>query len=349
MTLLGHGWVIDALRHALAQRRAAHAYLISGPAHVGKSTTALAMAMVLLCAEGTGCGACRHCRLAARRAHPDLRILEPPAERKTIPIKDVHELIHGIALRPLEAPCKVYLIDGAEQLSVDGADALLKTLEEPPPNVALLVTAEDPAQLLPTVVSRCQRITLRPVPLQEIQQYLVHQHSLDPSAADAIARGSRGRPGCAILAASTPELLDVRQRWAGDLLHLLASGRLARIQYADGLADQWGRHPEIVRETLEEWAEVWRQAARASVGLEGAAGAPIPSQVPAAATRDTLARTFDVLDALRANANARLALETFLLSLPKLANLDTSPEEPGGRTPASEKGGERMGLTSGED
>src|SRR5207302_5803541 len=101
--LLGHGWALDALAGALAAGRATHAYLITGPAQVGKFTTALAMAQVLLCETGGGCGQCRHCLLAERRAHPDLRILERPSERRIIPIKDVHEFTQGIALRPLEA------------------------------------------------------------------------------------------------------------------------------------------------------------------------------------------------------------------------------------------------------
>src|SRR2546429_631167 len=101
--LIGHGWVLDLVRRSIVAGHGAHALLLTGQPHVGKFTTALAMAGVLLCEEARGCGSCRHCRLVARRAHPDLRILEIPPDRRSIPIKDVHDFLQGVALRPLEA------------------------------------------------------------------------------------------------------------------------------------------------------------------------------------------------------------------------------------------------------
>src|SRR5438132_1022175 len=105
--VIGHDWILDFLRRAVADRRAHHAYLLTGPTHIGKLTTAMAMAQVLLCDHETGCGVCRSCGLVNRGVHTDLRVLQLPAERKTIPIKDVHEFIQGLALKPLEGARKV--------------------------------------------------------------------------------------------------------------------------------------------------------------------------------------------------------------------------------------------------
>ena len=156
--------MIELLARSLQHQHAAHSYLLTGPAHVGKFTTALAMTQLLLCEFSRACGECRHCRHVARQLHPDLSVLEIPADKKSIPLQDVHDFMHGMALRPLEAERKVYIIRGAEDLADEGANALLKTLEEPPPAVTIILTAPDAHQLLPTIVSRCQLLALRSSP-----------------------------------------------------------------------------------------------------------------------------------------------------------------------------------------
>jgi DNA polymerase-3 subunit delta' len=107
--------------------------------------------------------------------HPDLRVLERPPDRRSIPLGDVHEFLRGIALRPLEAARKIFIVRGGDDLAEEGANALLKTLEEPPPAVTMIVTAPDAAAVLPTIVSRCQRIALHPVAVAEIADFLVRR------------------------------------------------------------------------------------------------------------------------------------------------------------------------------
>src|SRR5438552_18775772 len=104
--LVGHGWVPDLISRSIEAGRLSHAYLLAGLPHIGKLTTAVATARLLLCAEGTACGVCRHCRLVSLFSHPDLRVLEIPPHRRNIPVRDVHDFLHGIALRPLEAERK---------------------------------------------------------------------------------------------------------------------------------------------------------------------------------------------------------------------------------------------------
>jgi len=323
--LLGHQWVVDHIGGALRRGGTAHAYLLTGPAHVGKHTAALAIAQLLLCETGDGCGVCRQCRLAVRRVHPDLHLLEVPPERKNIPIKDIHDFLHGIALRPAEAERAVYVIRGAEDLAEEGANALLKTLEEPPPNVTLLLTAPDATGLLPTIVSRCQLVALHPVATEEIAAYLVGVRGVEAERAEAIARLSEGRPGWAILAAEDPDLITERERHAADLLDLLTASRLERLRYVDRLAERWSGHADEVRDVLEIWVEVWRDALLVGEGvaervrhialmerLERAV-AVLGAEAIATALEGTLA----VGDALERNANPRLALETYALRLPR--------------------------------
>ncbi len=332
--LLGHQWAVEALIRALATGRATHAYLLTGPAQVGKLTTTLAMAQVLLCETGTGCNDCRSCRLAERWAHPDLRILERPTERRTIPIKDVHEFIQGIALRPLEASRRVLIIDGAHRLSVDGSDALLKNLEEPPPAVTFLLSAPDLAGVLPTIASRCQRVALRRVPERDIEDYLVEHCGVASEQAATIARAAGGCPGWAIQAGQEPEQLERRRRWAAELLHLLSVGTLDRIRYADNLADRWSRDSAAVQAPLEEWLRAWQDLAYAQLEVPRSRSLLPPSEAAGVAqaldtraVEEMLRAAVDTLDALEANANPRLALETLLLKLP-LLRADARAAEP---------------------
>lgn len=323
--LLGHGWALDCIERGLKTHALTHAYLLTGWPHVGKFTTALAIARLLLC-PAHGCGACRHCRLAALRAHPDLRVLEIPPERRNIPLRDVHEFMQGIALRPLEADRKVYVIRDAEDLLEEGASALLKTLEEPPRATVLLLTAPDPAMLLPTVVSRCQVIALRPVAIDEITAHLRATYKLEVAQAEAVARGSEGRPGWAILAAQNPAVMAELQRAAGELLGILSASRLDRIAHADALAEQWGAHSGQVRETLDAWRAVWRDLLLVQEGLQTRIRhmelaqelSAVAQSLTLEQVRAGLASTLRIGEDLERNASPRLALEAYALLLPRI-------------------------------
>ncbi|MPZ15860.1 MAG: hypothetical protein GEU73_15800, partial [Chloroflexi bacterium] len=318
------------VERSAALGRGAHAYLLTGAAHLGKRTTAFAIARGLLCPSASGCSTCRHCRLVERRAHPDLRVLEIPPDRKNIPIRDVHEFLQGLALRPLESNRKVYIIRGADDLAEDGGNALLKTLEEPPPAVVLLLTAPTAGVMLPTIVSRCQVLALRPVPSEAIAAYLVSVHGLEPGSADTAARASRGRPGWAIQAAQDPQILQEHLQRRSDLLGLLWADRLARIRHANGLADRWSRHAHDVRDVLDVWTDVWRDALLAQQGLEDRVQhgevaddllrvvKVLPEKHGPDVFRRMLSSTLETRDALDRNANPRLALETHILTLPRL-------------------------------
>lgn len=324
--LIGHDWAVAFVARSHQTGPAAHAYLLVGPGHGGKFTTALAIGRALLCGAYPPCGNCRQCLLVSHNAHPDLRVLEMPEERKTIPLKDVHEFTEGIALRPLEAGHKVYIIRDADDLSEEGANALLKTIEEPPPRTVILLTALSTSAVPATIVSRCQVLTLRGVAAGDIAAHLVECLNVSQDEALAIARASRGRPGWAILAAGDPAIFAAQEQHAADLFRLLGSSRLERIRYAGQLADLWSKQPGDVRVTLETWADLWHivmlQQAHARPRAEGFA---LGNEVERAArglapvsVRAALTATLDTADALARNANPRLWLETYMLLLPRL-------------------------------
>lgn len=163
----GQPRAVAILRQAMAMDRVSHAYLFCGPAGCGKHTTGLALAAALNCerAPGEGCGACASCDKIATGIHPDVRTLERQGASQTIPIETIRaQVIPALALRPHEGRARVFLIEEAASLQGASANALLKTLEEPPARTHFVLSTTSPQKLLPTIRSRCQRINFAALP-----------------------------------------------------------------------------------------------------------------------------------------------------------------------------------------
>ena len=161
----GQPRVVELLRRAMAQDRVPHAYLFTGPAGAGKYTTALALAAALNCERvpGEGCGACAACERIAAGVHPDVQTLERQGPSQTIPIEVIRKhVIPSLGLPPHEARARLFLIEEATSLLDPAANALLKTLEEPPARTHFVLCTGSPGELLPTIRSRCQRILFQP-------------------------------------------------------------------------------------------------------------------------------------------------------------------------------------------
>ena len=176
-SLSGQPRVRDFLSRAVETGRAAQAYLFVGAPGAGKLDAAWALAQALLCEEG-GCGACDSCRRVARKTHPDVHLYEPESATGYL-IAQIRDLLEDVALAPIRAPRKVYIVDRAEQLRANSANALLKTLEEPPENTTFILLGTSTDVMLPTIVSRCQCVPFRTVPLAEATRAVVACTGLD--------------------------------------------------------------------------------------------------------------------------------------------------------------------------
>jgi DNA polymerase-3 subunit delta' len=238
-TTRGHGPALSVVQRAVAEERAPHALLLSGPERVGKTTLALDLAAGLLCQAADPaarpCRSCSACRRVASGNHPDLHRLAPEGAGARIRLGQVQALASELALLPLEGRFRLAVIEQAQRLNLDAQHALLKTLEEPPARVVLVLAADEPAGLLPTVVSRCARLRLGAVAAPVIADMLVERGLADAPRAAALARASGGRPGVALALAASPETLLGRARLARSLLDLLAADRRTRLSAAGAL------------------------------------------------------------------------------------------------------------------
>jgi DNA polymerase-3 subunit delta' len=323
--IVGHEWALGFLQRAVASSSVSHAYLFTGPSGVGRTTLAKALATALLC-QGEPknekippCNTCRACRLVASGNHPDLHVVESERVGASLKIEQVRDLQHQLALTPVEGRWRVAILRRFEEATTSAANALLKTLEEPPPYVVLAVLASDADRLLPTIVSRCQQVPLRPLPVTVVQQALVERWRTEPERAEFLAHLSGGRLGWAVRTLEDKAALQRRAQRLDDLNRLLVATTTERFRYADKLA----RNPVATQETLDLWIGWWRDV----MLLAAEADAPLTnvdrqSTLRGHARRFGVRRSGAVIEALRSasdrlSRNARLTIEVLMLDLPR--------------------------------
>ncbi len=232
---------------AVAARMPPQSLLIVGPEGAGKTTLALDLAAGLLCGEhdptARPCGRCPSCRKVTHGNHADIHRLAPQGAGRAIRIGaatnpepgTVRWLIRELALAPMEGAVRVAVVEDAGRMNEDAQNALLKTLEEPPPGSCLVLCAVNEEAVLPTVRSRCARLRIGRVPDADVAAVLGERGLADAARAAAIARVADGRPGRAIALACAPEAMLARDRIARELLDLADAGPEARLAAARGL------------------------------------------------------------------------------------------------------------------
>src|SRR4026209_89412 len=199
--LVGHQWAVDMLKKHVVNGTTRHAYLFAGPPGLGRRTLALRFAQALNCqtpvAPGIPCGECRDCRQIEAMQYADLTIIQADSEGGTLKVDQIREARRSLTFKPYQANYRVALFLRFQEANDNAANALLKTLEEAPSYAVLILTADNPEQLLPTIVSRCEVLRLRPLKIESIQSALENR-SIESNQARLIAHISGGRFGYAL-------------------------------------------------------------------------------------------------------------------------------------------------------
>jgi DNA polymerase III subunit delta' len=281
-----HDEAVERFRLALGRGRLASSFLFAGPAGVGKRTFALKLAQAMLCssrpeAQLDPCGVCDSCTQALAGTHPDFEIVGKPKDKAFIPLESLvgerehrgqEGLCHHIAVKPHLGGRRIAIIDDADYLNIEGANALLKTLEEPPPRSVLILIGTSPAKQLPTIRSRCQLIRFRALPLEVVADLLVSRQLVsDPTEARRLALYSEGSMERAIELAD-PELWAFRNT----LYERLAEASLDSLQLGQAVSafvDAAGKEPAARRRRLRQIVafavEFYRQLMHVQCGKAG--------------------------------------------------------------------------------
>jgi DNA polymerase-3 subunit delta' len=324
--VVGHVRARARLAQAVSDDHTASAYLLVGPAGIGKRLAADHFAARLLCAEPDGdepCGTCGQCTRVAAGTHADLRVVSRDQDRRDIRTEQARELTRWLGLRPLMGRRKVAIIDGADELNEHGQNAILKTLEEPPGAAVLVLVAASPFLLLPTLRSRCQRVRFDPLSADEVREVLV-AHEVPTAALELLVARAAGSPGRALTLADEADgelrtrllarLAELGRATAADLSALAQAAGRGNLAVALEVVLSWYR--DLLRVCIEPGAGDLQNPDVAGP-LAAAASHRTPGSIVA-----QLEEVCGTIDDVERNANRVLAIETLLLRLRRLEEAD---------------------------
>lgn len=326
--IFGHDWAVEMLQQHAAHNTLRHAYLLTGPGGVGRRTLAIRLAQALNCpspeAPGVPCLACRVCKQVEAGQYADLMVIQAESEGGTLKVEQVREAQKFLSLKPYQSSYKIVIFLRFQEANANAQNALLKTLEEAPGYGLLLLTADNAEQLLPTILSRCEILRLRPSAAEGLADFL-GERGMEAGQARLLAHLSGGRTGYALHLVGDKKALDFRVEKLDDLVRLLSAKRRERFDYAEKLA----KDKDAFRQTLLVWLSYWRDVLLKTSGAGVAlSNADRHEEIEALAGSVGLSLARRVVEDLEGaierqekNVNLRLLAEVTLMDWPTISTL----------------------------
>lgn len=220
--VVGHEQIVEHLQNAIRLKKISHAYILDGEEGSGKNLLASAFAQALQCEKGQEepCGECRSCKQAVSLNQPDI-IRVSHEKPGSIGVEDIREqLCNDIQVRPYSSPYKIYIVDEAEKMTVQAQNALLKTIEEPPAYGVILLLTTNSDAFLPTILSRCVTLKLRPVKDGLVRKYLMEELHVPDYQADVCVAFARGIIGKAKKLAESEHFAELKEHALHTVRHI---------------------------------------------------------------------------------------------------------------------------------
>ena len=327
---VGNDWAVKMLKQQAAQDSTRHAYILAGPQGIGKRTLALRFIQALNCpkAEGNGepCLECRSCRQIEAMQFSDMQVVEMLEDKSSIIIDQIRQVQQFLSLTAYESKAKTALLVNFQNANTQAQNALLKTLEESPGSSRLIITTDAPESLLPTIVSRCEVLNLRPISAREVSTALAKRLGVEAHLAELLGHISGGRYGYARYLAEEPEVLEQRSTWLDEWVELQGMNRRQRFKYVE---NKLSRRLDLKkqRETLRDMIACWISYSRdILLSANGAASPPMnmdrKDEVARVAGKIKPSKAAAVIRSLEMAAeridsycNPRLVMETLMLEI----------------------------------
>lgn len=319
----GHQTITKHLANEIDSQQVSHAYLFSGIDGIGKKKTAQEFAKALLCQdrEKPGCGHCPVCLQIEHENYPDVKIIEPKAGVDSIKISQVREMISELAIKPYSGDWRINIIDGAEKMTPEAQNSLLKSLEEPLSyNIFILVTSH-PQSILPTIRSRCQSYHFQPLSMVEMEAAFFEQGEFEKQAVTEAVRAAGGSPRMALYLLNNGEIQKERTHYLRELYSLLKGDEIKIFTLAEVLSKDKTTSQEMLEFFIHWFYEV-------NLLLEGH---PLPQQgEPNPAHRayhqlleneknQAIIKTlFEMMATIQYNVNLRLQWEKCFIKIMKI-------------------------------
>lgn len=276
--LIGQNLASTVLLRAIHEGKVTHAYLFTGPEGAGKMTTALAFASALNCQtpeeNGDACGHCVSCRMISEGNHPDVQTISPAGAQTKI--DQMKELRRSANYAPVMGKWKVVVIEQADTLNESAANSILKTLEEPPSFLIIILLSKNPVLILPTIRSRCLSVRFANVNAEELVNALITRFGADTEEAKFLAAYSEGRPGIAISLVGNETFFE----WRRQVVELAIKALTSDVRYALRLsedllglsqAEKDGKNQRMaMRETINALIIIYRDLLNLAIRGESA-------------------------------------------------------------------------------
>lgn len=332
--ILGQDGAVKRLTLDLMSNRIAHAYLIVGPPNVGKYTLATRLAQALNCTSNDRlpCLSCTQCTRIFKEIHADIsiyRVNQASGSRQTeIGIGDVRELERQVVLKPYEGSNRVLIFRGAEHLSEEASNALLKVIEDPPPQTVFILLTKNIELITATIQSRCRRIDLHAINEDLILEHLLNSMQIPETEARLIARLAQGRIGWALQTATNPDFMGMRNEKLNHMIRIMNSNLETRFEVASQISRLFYHNRSDAGSTLNTWKSLWRDMLIIKYGNE----TDVENLDYLDAFRNTsqnysrtqithyLKTIVKTESELASNVNAKTCLEALFLNLPSPSN-----------------------------
>lgn len=317
--IIGHEKQIESLKNAIDKGSISHSYLFEGEEGLGKKKVALAFSKTLLCKEGSNhpCNICSSCIKFNTGNHPDFKIIEP--EKGLINLKKVEELIKSVSTAPFESKRKIFLIDESHTMNLEGKNKLLKTLEEPPEFMNIILVTSRSNNLLPTIVSRCQSVKFYPIDSSRISNLLVKEYSIDSDKAKFISEFTKGSVGKSIELCSSIDFFQKRD----EIIKIIDSILKGDTTKALSSTDLFNSNKENINELLDimlYWFRdvlVYKELGESALILNKDKFEILSNQsfVDLNKINDIIYRIEETKANIKSNVNFGLSIETMLLNI----------------------------------